>query len=158
MTTWQADDPKEVQRLVDQYEPYGAPLLEEREEAQMRFFELVDGARAELLGVLAEDATDDTGKRSGADLGAMEEALARYQAYPQEVQDLVAKLRKQMDRTVELAVDSLKAHERERDVAKVDAVLAKYEPFKAHFQEAHCGLTRHRERLSESMAERMARL
>ena len=60
MTTWQADDPKEVQRLVDQYEPYGAPLLEEREEAQMRFFELVDGARAELLGVLAEDATDDT--------------------------------------------------------------------------------------------------
>jgi Fe-S cluster biosynthesis and repair protein YggX len=141
-----SEDPTKILAVIEQYGKYDQMVASEREDAQARYFDLMDSARTELLG-----ATEDP----DVDIPKLSELVKTYEGYPREISELRQQLRTKITRAVSAGGDAVVAALRSTDVAAVDTVLAKFGGVHDNFQDQLEDLRVHRQRLLRDMVSAM---
>jgi hypothetical protein len=112
-----SDDPQEIRLQLDMTDDYAEVVHQERARLKTRLADLVKQARAQMRNIIANPA---------APLGDVEEAMAKYLSYPDDVQTVRASLLAKRDAMVEAAAEELASLTHSHDVTAVNSALEAY--------------------------------
>ena len=113
-----ATDPAVITDGLDEWEPYASVTKETREDARLRWVELIDIAREEITSAI--HSVDINVK-------TMDEVLHKYETYPSDVQMLLAKLKDKLTGFLETGAMECNAAAATTDFTRILAMIDKYD-------------------------------
>eukprot|EP01051_Picozoa_sp_SAG22_P002433 SAG22_NODE_108_length_19750_cov_3.848201_2_plen_5501_part_00 len=139
-------EPVQIQLTIERYSAFNEHVMSEREDAQSKFFQLMDDARNEL---------EDSIQAQSVDIPAMSLIIAKYEGWPRDIQDLRQQLRAKVARVVSQGAGMIMQALRSADLEKIDAVIEKYGGQQENFQTEIADLKAHRTALVKRMVMKM---
>ena len=140
-------NPAEILACMERYSALEELVADEKEQAQAHYFTLMDEARLELMTAINAKEVDIPG---------MSEIVAKYEAYPREINDLRQQLRGKITRSVNQGADAIMNALHTKDVVAIDECLASFGGTHSNFQEQLADLKVHRDRLLRDIVAKMS--
>eukprot|EP01046_Picozoa_sp_COSAG06_P007679 COSAG06_NODE_378_length_16640_cov_13.584729_3_plen_5372_part_01 len=142
-----SSSPAEILACMERYSALDDLVADEKEQAQAHYFELMDEARLELIDAI---------NAKEVDIPLMSEIVAKYEAYPREINDLRQQLRGKITRAVNQGADAIMNALHTKDITAIDACLGSFGGTHGNFQEQLADLKTHRDRLLRDMVAKMS--
>ena len=139
--------PAEILACMERYSTLDDLVADEKEQAQARYFELMDEARLALTDAIHAKTVD---------IPRMSEIVARYEAWPQEINDLRQQLRGKITRAVNQGADAIMNALHTKDITAIDACLGSFGGSHGNFQDQLSDLKTHRDRLVRDMVAKLS--